>query len=106
MADSDYDVSREQLATKYSSYGHALREPSPRKQDRPVQVGDVGFIRNGRFHSLFNVLRPAEGQSNVPDCYEQLCPKFSDHINNGSLGSSHYSSARSVEPEPDFHASR
>ena len=107
MADSDYDIFREQLAIDCPSYGHALWKPSPRKQDRPVQVGDVGFIRNGKFHSLFNVLCPAEGQSNVPDCYEQLCPKFSDHISNSSFGSSHYSSAGiSVEPEPDFHASR
>ena len=103
MADSDYDISREQLAIKYPSYGH----PSPWKQDRPVQVGDVGFIRNGRFHNLFNVLRPAEGQSNVPDCFEQLCPKFSGHLSNSSLGSSHYSSTgMNVESEPDFHASR
>ena len=68
MADSesDYDIFREQLAIKYFSYGHALAlwEPSPWKQDRPVQVGNVGFIRNGRLYSLFNALRPSEGQSN------------------------------------------
>ena len=104
---ADYDIFREQLAIKYPSYGHALWEPSPWKPDKPVQVGDVGFIRNGRFHSLFNALRPAEGQPNVPEHYEQLSPNFSDHISNGSLSSNHYCSPGiSVEPEPDFHASR
>jgi hypothetical protein len=47
---ADYDIFREQLAIKYPSYGHALWEPSPRRPDRPVQVGDVGFIRRGKFH--------------------------------------------------------
>ncbi|KAH9994873.1 ankyrin repeat-containing domain protein [Russula vinacea] len=46
---ADYDIFREQLAIKYPSYGHALWEPSPRRPDRPVQVGDVGFIRRGKF---------------------------------------------------------
>ena len=107
MADSVFDIFREQPAIRDPSYGHALWEPSPWKQDRPVQVGDVGFIRNGRFHSLFNVLRPAEGQSNLPDCYEQLCTKFSDHLSNSSLDTSHYSSAEiNLGPEPGFHDSR
>jgi hypothetical protein len=104
---ADYDIFREQLAIKYPAYGHALWEPSPWKPDRPVEVGDVGFIRSGRFHSLFNALRPALGQPNVPEDYEPLVPKFSDHISKGSLSSSHYCSAGiSVETEPDCRASR
>jgi hypothetical protein len=104
---ADYEIFREQLATMYPSYGHALWEPSPWKPDRPVKVGDVGFLRNGRFHSLFNALRPAEGQSNVPEYYEQLLPKFSDHISNSPLSSNHYCSAGiSVDSELDFQASR
>ena len=103
---ADYDVFREQLAIKYPSYGHALWQPSPWKPDRPVEVGDVSFIRNGRFHSLFNVLRPAEGQPNVPEYHEQLCPEVSDHISSSSLSSSHYCSAGIGVPEQDFHASR
>jgi hypothetical protein len=102
-----HDIFREQLAIKYSADGYALWEPSPWKPDRPVEVGDVGFIRNGRFHGLFNALRPAEGQSNVPEDYEQLVPKFSDHISGCSLSSNHYCSAGvSVEPELDCRASR
>ena len=52
---ADCDIFREQLAIKYPSYGLALWEPSPRYPDKPVQVGDVGFIRKGKFHRLFNV---------------------------------------------------
>ena len=104
---AEHDIFREQLALKHPAHGHALWEPSPWKPDRPVEVGDVGFIRNGRFHSLFNALRPAEGQSNVPEYFEQLLPKFSDHISRSVLCSKHYcSSGITVEPEPEFYASR
>jgi hypothetical protein len=104
---ADYDIYREQLAMKYPAYGHALWEPSPWKPDRPVEVGDVGFIRNGKFHCLFNALRSAEDQSNVPEYYEQLFPKSSDHISKSTLSSNHYCSAGiAVESEPDFYASR
>ena len=104
---ADYDIFREQLAIKYPAYGHALWEPSPWKRHRPVEVGDVGFIRNGKFHCLFNALRSAEEQSNVSEFYEQLVPRFSDHISEGTLSPNHYCSAGIiVEPEPDSQASR
>jgi len=104
---ADYDIFREQLSLRYSTYGHALWEPSPSKPNDPVKVGDVGFIRSGRFHRLFNALLSAEDQSNVPENYEQLIPKSSDHIVKGSLSSDHYCSPGiSVEHGPDFHASR
>lgn len=89
---ADYNIFREQLSIKYSPYGHALWEPSPAKPNKPVKVGDVGFIRSGKFHRLFNALLSAEDQSNVPEHYEQLSPKFSDHISEGTLRSSHYCS--------------
>ena len=101
-----YDIFREQLAIKYPEYGRALWEPSPSNPDSPVKIGDVGFICNGRFIRLFNALRSAEDQSNVPEYHEKLVPRFSDHILNGSLDSDHYCSAGiRVEPEPDFQAS-
>ena len=104
---ADYDIFREQLLTRYSTYGHALWEPSPSKANDPVKVGDVGFIRSGRFHRLFNALLSAEEQPNVPENHEQLIPKSLDHIFKRSLSSDHYCSAGiSVEHEPDFHASR
>jgi hypothetical protein len=104
---ADYDIFREQLSLRYSTYGHALWEPSPSSPNDPVKVGDVGFIRSGRFHRLFNALLSAEDQSDVPENYEQLIPKRSNHIIKGSLSSDHYCSAGiNVEHGPDFHASR
>jgi hypothetical protein len=90
------DIFREQLAIKYPLYGHALWEPSPRYPDKPVQVGDVGFIRNGKFHRLFNALLPADDPSHecgVPEYHEPLVPNLSDHLDRGSLARNHYCSA-------------
>ena len=56
----EYDIFREKLAIKYSAYGHALWKPNPGKHE-PVEIGDVGFIRRGHFHFLFNVLPPKAG---------------------------------------------
>ena len=43
---------------KYPAYGHALWQPTPGKDGLAVEIGDVGFIREGHFHHLFNVLPP------------------------------------------------
>ena len=72
---ADYEIFRDQLVLKYPSYGHALGGPSPRNLDRPVQVGDVGFIRRGTFHRLLNGLLPADDPSHelgVPEYHESL----------------------------------
>jgi len=55
----EYDIFREKLVLRYPAYGHALWQPSP-----AVEIGDVGFIREGHFHRLFNVLPP---QADGPD---------------------------------------
>jgi hypothetical protein len=73
-----HDIFREELANAYPIYGHALWEPDPGDQYNAVEVGDVGFIRSGRFHRLFNVLHPKEHPSHqnnlalVPDDHQQL----------------------------------
>ena len=104
---ADYDIYREQLSINYPTYGHALWQPSPSNPNNPVGIGDVGFIRNGKFHRLFNALISAEDQSNVPEHYEQLVPKFSDHISEDTLSSHHYcSDGIGVEPESNVHAAR
>jgi len=54
----EYDIFREKLALKYSAYGHALWKPNPGEHNPAVEIGDVGFIREGHFHRLFNVLPP------------------------------------------------
>ena len=46
----DYDIFREELATKLPAYGHALWELSPRGRYTAAETGDVGFICEGYFH--------------------------------------------------------
>ena len=102
-----YDIFREQLAIKYPAFGHALWEPEPRNPNRPVQVGDVGFIREGRFYRLFNALLPADDPSHergVPEYHEPLVPSLLDHIDRGSRCPNNYCSAGvSVAADPDYH---
>jgi len=52
----EYDIFCEKLVLKYPTYGHALWQPTPGEDGLAVEIGDVGFIREGRFHRLFNVL--------------------------------------------------
>ena len=84
-----YDTYREELAKAYPGFGYALWEPDPGGQDRPVAIGDVGFIREGRFHRLFNALLPADHPFNqifgVPVGHEPLLPSTPNHINRGAL---------------------
>ena len=102
------DIFREQLAIKYPLYGHALWEPSPRYPNKPVQVGDVGFIREGKFRRLFNALLPENDPSHecgVPECHEPLVPSLPDHLEIRSLARNHYcSTAVSVEPDAGYHS--
>ena len=92
-----YDIFRGQLGVKYPSYGHALWEPSPSGLYGPVEVGDVGFIREGRFHRLFNALLRADDSSHeffgVPEYHEPLIPKLTSHVFHGTLSPGHYFSA-------------
>jgi hypothetical protein len=93
-----YDIFRQELAFKYPAYGHALWEPSPGKLYRAaIEVGDVGFIREGKFHRLFNVLLPADHPSHrnfgVPENHEPLQLNMSDHIDTGTLSPNNFRSA-------------
>ena len=104
-----YDIFREALAIKYPLYGYALWEPGPSRPYNPVEIGDIGFIREGRFHRLFNALLSADHpshKSGVPDYHEPLIPKLSDHITRGTLKPGHYYSVGidMVNPEPDVRA--
>jgi hypothetical protein len=49
-----YDVYREQLTSL--SHGHALWNPDPANVYPQVSVGDVGYVREGYFYRMFNVL--------------------------------------------------
>ncbi|KAI0288772.1 hypothetical protein BC826DRAFT_1036136 [Russula brevipes] len=62
------DTFRDELAKRYPKHGHALWDPDPGELYDAVQVGDVGFIREGYFCRLFNALHPDRRPSdpNVP----------------------------------------
>ncbi|KAH9977321.1 hypothetical protein BGW80DRAFT_846441 [Lactifluus volemus] len=79
----NYDIFRDELGLKHPAYGHALWEPDPGGLYNSVEVGDVGFIRGGRFHRLFNALLPRNHpfqNFGVPEHYERLELHIQQHI--------------------------
>ena len=92
-----HDIFRHHLLKKFPTYGHALWDPNPGKLYPAVEVGDVGFIREGKFHRLFNVLLPANHPSHtnigVPKYHEQLNPRMVDHTDTGTLAPHYFYSA-------------
>ena len=98
MAQAQHETFREELAIKYPAFGYALWEPGSRGRYHTVQVGDVGFIREGYFHRLFNVLHPANGDGSsdpgrgVPGSDELLQIKMDNHI------------GKSIEGYREFHS--
>ena len=83
-----YDTFRDQLAIAHPEFGHALWDTSPGEQYLPVEIGDVGFIRRGKFQRLFNALYPGDHPCNqrfgVPEDHEQL-RLLKNHIDRGTL---------------------
>jgi hypothetical protein len=69
------NVYREQLTSLY--HGHALWEPGPIRSiyDR-VTIGDVGYVNDGFFYRMFNVILPWDDPSNgrlgKPEQYTSL----------------------------------
>jgi hypothetical protein len=105
---AEFEIFREQLAIMYPSYGYALWEPRPTNPNRPVRVGDVGFIREGRFFRLFNALLAADDSSQelgVPEYYKPLVTTVSDHVSTVPLNPKNYcSSGVKVEDDPGHHS--
>jgi hypothetical protein len=61
-----------------------------------VEIGDVGFVREGRFIRLFNALLSADHPSHqfgVPEYHEPLVLKPSGHVIRGMLSPGYYCSA-------------
>lgn len=58
-----YDTYRDQLAGLF--HGHALWVPDPSGLYDQVQVGDVGYVREGHFLRMFNALLPADDPTQV-----------------------------------------
>jgi hypothetical protein len=92
-----YDIFRDQLVIRFPGHGHALWEPSPGDLYHVVGVGDVGYINQGRFHRIFNILLPADDPSHeifgVPDNHQPFEPKVSKHIISGILRPDNFCSA-------------
>ena len=84
-----YDIFRYHLLTKFPAYGHALWDPSPGNLYPAVEVGDVGYIREGKFRRLFNVFLPKNHPSHrnfgVPEYHERLTLDLENHIDIGIL---------------------
>jgi hypothetical protein len=97
----NYDIFRDELGVKHPAYGHALWEPGPGGLYDSVEVGDVGFIRGGKFHRLFNVLLPADHPSQnfgVPEYHQPLVLNIQPHIYTSRL-SPHDFCSRGIEVE-------
>ena len=67
-----YDTYRDQLASLLR--GHALWEPDPSGLYDQVQVGDVGYVREGHFLRLFNALLSAGDHVQVHGVPEGFVP--------------------------------
>ena len=85
-----YDIFRHHLWIAAPAYGQALWDPNPGNLYPPVEVGDVGYIHEGKFRRLFNILLPANHPSHrnfgVPEYHEQLTLDIENHIDIGTLG--------------------
>ena len=67
-----YDTYRDQLASL--DLGHALWDPDPAGLYDKVRVGDVGFVRKGRFLCMFNAFLPADHSTQVYGVPEGFVP--------------------------------
>jgi len=100
---ADYNIFREQMGIRFPTYGHALWDPRPDEPGKPVKIGDVGFIRRGKFHLLFNALSP-EGEQ-VPEGFQQLVPKSPHRVSESPFNRGRYCShGIRVVPERDFYS--
>lgn len=84
MPNPPFTVYRDQLTSLY--HGIALWKPNPPKEiyDK-VSIGDVGYVREGGFIRMFNVMLPWDHESNgilgEPMHYESLsCGRFANII--------------------------
>jgi hypothetical protein len=67
-----YDTYRDQLASLY--HGHALWVPDPAGLYDRIQVGDVGYVRQGHFFRMFNALLPANDPTQAYGVPEGFVP--------------------------------
>jgi hypothetical protein len=110
----DSKTFREELAIQYPTLGRPLWEPDPGGLYDAVQVGDVGFIRQGYFYCLFNALpprerpayHPPESDPDYPHFPQQLQVRTSNHIRTSRDHGKEFCSRHvtKVSHEPNIHA--
>lgn len=61
MSTTPWDIYAEQLFP--IGYGHPLWIPEP--NEREVQIGDVGWLKEGEFRALFNSMKPSDDPINA-----------------------------------------
>jgi hypothetical protein len=44
-----------------------LREPAPQEDDDRVRIGDLGYVRDGHFLTIFNITGPLNGRTPSTD---------------------------------------
>ncbi|KAF9785292.1 hypothetical protein BJ322DRAFT_1108747 [Thelephora terrestris] len=69
-----WKIYNDEMSSQFN-FGHALWEPTPRSQSKRIQVGDVGFIREGCFYLLFSAGSPLGARElgvDVPSTFKQL----------------------------------
>jgi hypothetical protein len=84
-----YDIYADQL--REIRRGQALYYPEPSPDEGPVEIGDVGYTRQGAFCRLFNVSRAADDSAQLLGVPEGFRP-----LNMGRIR--HYDAA--LEPGP------
>jgi hypothetical protein len=84
-----YDIYTDQL--RELRRGQALYYPEPSPDEGPVEIGDVGYTKQGAFCRLFNVSRAADDPSQLLGVPEDFQP-----LNMGRIR--HYDAA--LEPGP------
>ena len=99
--DPPFNVYRDQLTSLY--HGLALWNPNPPKTIyNHVSIGDVGYVREGLFIRMFNVILPWDHESNAtlgePEPYESLdCGPFTKILEVPLKTQEHYSRYVSAE---------
>lgn len=103
---SPCDVYQEQLRSL--GHGHPIWKPDPADLYQQVSVGDVGYVREGYFVRIFNVLLPSDDPSNrllgEPEPYPPLDLGPFGNIRHSSFPRGYYHS-RFVTPIPESTAS-
>lgn len=99
--DPPFNVYRDQLTSRY--HGLALWNPNPHETIyNSVSIGDVGYVREGVFIRMFNVILPWDDESNKtlgePEPYESLdCGPFTKVLDVPLKTQDHYSRSVSIE---------